>query len=53
MPELASRAEQYRQKAEQAERQAELCRDADARATYKEIAQQWRDMAAMAERHGW
>jgi hypothetical protein len=47
---VASKAEEYRSKAEKAEQQAKLCQDCDARATWNEIARQWRDMAEMAER---
>ena len=47
---MLSRMEQYRHKAEEAERNAERCTAAAARDMYQEIARQWREMVARTER---
>jgi hypothetical protein len=47
---MLSRIEQYRHKAEEAERKAGRCADAAARDMYQEIARQWREMVERAER---
>jgi len=46
------RSEEYRRHADEAEELAKKCRDPEARRTYEGIANQWRQMAAVAERHG-
>ena len=47
---METKAEQYRRKAEEAEQLAESVRDYAAKQAYVEIARQWREMAAQAER---
>lgn len=44
------RAEQYRQHAREAERQAQRAPDRDAREGLQDIARQWRELAEQAER---
>lgn len=50
---METRPEQYRQKAEEAEQQAQKTTDPKARQMFKEIADGWRQMAAIAERNKW
>lgn len=47
-----TRAEQYRARAEEAERRGAQVRNADVKRAYFEIARQWREMADQAERQG-
>ena len=48
-----SKVDDYRRRAEAAERQAKECRDPEARRAYEEIAQQWREMARHADLRKW
>jgi hypothetical protein len=48
-----TRAEEYRQRADEAERRAKQVRDPEAKRAFDEIARQWRVMAEQVERHGW
>jgi hypothetical protein len=50
---VASKAEEYRSKAEEADAQAARTQDYAAKQTYLEIARQWREMASQAERSRW
>jgi hypothetical protein len=50
---VESKTEQYRRKAEEAERHAEDTCDYGAQRTWREVAIQWREMAQQAERNGW
>jgi len=47
------KAEHYRRKAEEADRVAERCLDPLHAQAYRDIAQQWREMAEQAERQRW
>jgi hypothetical protein len=49
---MSTKVEEYRRKAEEADATAERTRDYAAKTIYLDIARQWRDMAAQAERHG-
>ena len=49
---MASKAEQYRRKAEEAEKLAEVARDYHAKAIYLDIARKWRELADQIERRG-
>ncbi len=46
---MATRAEEYRRRAEQCERAAKVAADLAARRSYVEMARRWRDMAERAE----
>lgn len=46
------RSEDYKRQAEEADRKAKQCRDPELRRTHEEIARQWNELAAIAERHG-
>jgi hypothetical protein len=48
-----TRAEDYRQRADEAERRAKQVRDPEAKRAFDEIARQWRVMAEQVERHRW
>ena len=50
---MASKAKEYRQKADEAEQQAASVTDEAAKAIYRNIASHWRQMAEQAERNGW
>lgn len=50
---MASKAQEYRQKADEAEKQAASVTDEAAKAIYRNIASHWRQMAEQAERNGW
>jgi len=50
---VESKAEEYRRRAKDAEQQAEQARDVAAKRSWGEVAEQWREMAIRAERHGW
>jgi hypothetical protein len=50
---VGRKAEEHRRKAEGAEAQAERTRDYAAKQIYLDIARQWREMAAQADRFGW
>jgi hypothetical protein len=50
---MASKADLYRLRAEEADRNAERTKDYAARQAYEELARRWRDMAEQAERNGW
>jgi hypothetical protein len=50
---MASKAEEYRRNAEDAEKKASEVTDAQAEAIYRNIAAHWRAMAEQAERNGW
>jgi len=43
---MANRAEECRRKAEQCEHAATVATDLEAQRTYRQLAQQWREMAA-------
>jgi len=46
---MGRKADDYRSRAEDAERKAKECRDPDARRIYEDIAYMWREMAEQAE----
>ena len=48
-----SKGDDYRRRAEAADRQAKECQEPETRRAYKEIAQQWRDMARHADLRKW
>jgi hypothetical protein len=48
-----TRAEEYRERAKEAEKQANKTRDPSAKEGFQDIARQWRELAEQAERHGW
>jgi hypothetical protein len=48
---MNNQAEEYRRKAEEAEKMVEQVRDATAKETYRNIAKEWRLMAGHAERY--
>jgi uncharacterized coiled-coil DUF342 family protein len=48
-----TKAEEYREKADEAHRSAEAARDLRAKETYRQIAAKWHEMAQQAERHNW
>jgi len=48
-----TRVEEYQRKAQDCERLAESIKDQDSRNMLLETAEQWRRMAAQAERHEW
>jgi hypothetical protein len=50
---MESKAEEYRRKAEDAEKNSEKTSDVVAKRMWHEVAEQWRDMAARADCHGW
>lgn len=50
---MSAKSEEYRRRAEQAEERARNARDLDLRQAYADIARQWREMAAQAERQRW
>ena len=50
---MASKAEEYRRHAEDADKKASEVKDAQAKAIYRNIAAHWRAMAEQAERNGW
>jgi hypothetical protein len=50
---MESKAEEYRRKAEDAQKMGDETSDVVAKRMWREVAQQWRDMAARADRHGW
>jgi hypothetical protein len=45
--------EQYRRKAQDCDRMSDEAKEPEAKRMLKEAAEQWRQMAAQAERHGW
>ena len=49
---MASKAEEYRRKADEAEKHAAVVKDEAAKAIYRNIASHWRQMAEQAERYG-
>jgi hypothetical protein len=49
---MGSKAEEYRRKAEDAEKTAAETSDVVAKRKWREIADQWRTMAATADRQG-
>jgi hypothetical protein len=49
---VKSRADDYRDKARDCERQAGLAQDHSLRQIYLDLAKQWRDLAEQIERHG-
>jgi hypothetical protein len=48
-----SKADDYRRRAEAADRYAKECPDPETRRAYEEIAQQWREMARHADLRKW
>ena len=50
---MAGKAEEYRRKAGECERMADETKDAEAKRNLKEAADQWQQVASVAERHGW
>jgi len=48
---MTTRAEEYRRKAEEAEREAERANDTFLRQKYMDIAREWREMADHIERY--
>ena len=49
---MASKAEEYRRYAKDADKKASEVTDAQAKAIYRNIAAHWREMAEQAERSG-
>jgi len=49
---MESKAEEYRRKAEDAEKNGDETRDVADKTCWREIAEQWRTMAATADRQG-
>jgi hypothetical protein len=47
------RADEYRRRAEDAERKAKECRDPEARRTFDQMARDWIALAEQAEWLGW
>jgi hypothetical protein len=47
------KAEEYRRTAQECERMSEESKDPEAKRILKEAAEQWRNMAAQADRLGW
>ena len=47
---MTAKSDEYRRNAEHAEEMARNARDSDIKRAYEDIAKQWRDMAAPAER---
>jgi len=50
---VAPKVEEFRRKAEEAEAKAAQLHDYEAKQSYLEIARQWRQMAAQADRNRW
>jgi hypothetical protein len=48
-----SKAEEFRERAKEADEIAKKVRDPEVRRTLEEVARRWREMAKIAERHGW
>ena len=48
-----SKAGEFRAKADECERKAHQAKDAEAKRLLMEAAQNWRNMAEQADRHGW
>jgi hypothetical protein len=48
-----TRAEEYRARAEEAEKRASEVKDIEAKRIYLDMARQWREMATRAERDRW
>jgi hypothetical protein len=46
-----SKAEEYRKRAEECEKKAELAHDFDAKQTFLDAARQWRKMVEQADRY--
>jgi hypothetical protein len=53
MVEQINRGDDYRCRAEAADRKAKECRDPEARRAYEEMAQRWREMARHADLRRW
>src|SRR6185312_9467757 len=52
-PDVISKADEYRKRAEEADEIAKTARDAAARKSWADLADQWRDLARQAEKNGW
>jgi hypothetical protein len=50
---MPSKAEDYRERAERADRLAEAAKDPQVRETYRDIARQWRLLAEQSDRSRW
>ena len=50
---MGSKAEEYRRRAAEADRQAEQAKDTQAIQTYRKAAAHWRELAEKAERNGY
>ena len=50
---MATKADEYRRKAREAEQQAEKVSDPEAKRIYRDLAVQWQQMAIEAARHNW
>ena len=50
---MASKAEEYRDKAREAETQAILARDPGIKRQLEQISLEWLRMSELARRHGW
>jgi hypothetical protein len=48
---MAAKAEEYRSKARECRRQAELARDPAAKQAYEDLARQWDELAAQEEKN--
>ena len=47
------KVEHLRREAAECERKAEQARDVEAKRLFQEAAKHWRELAEIAERHGW
>ena len=50
---MATRADEYRRKAREAEQQAEKVSDPEAKRIYRDLAVQWQQLAIGAAKHNW
>jgi hypothetical protein len=50
---MGAKADEYRRKADECERLANQAKDAEAKRNLRQAADSWREMASVAERHGW
>jgi len=49
---MVTKADEYRERAKEAEEKARTAKDAEPKRVYAEIATFWHDLADQAERHG-
>ena len=50
---MGSKADEYRRKAEEAEKRAADALDPEAKRLYRDIAARWVELAEQADRHNW